>query len=333
MSSNLSNTVCLNMYTHLEQAIGRITECKHAGPGWSLYRAGESLNKTVARVMPDADWVIFYEFDKRKLLRARTLRIPSKKNRSYKTAVYLADIHWNPPMYVRQLNSQKWDAFLMVYTLFAYGIKDEGKMKISSKYYPHFLNAPIFHMAPCVNTRIFKPVNRPKRREVVALGAIGPKYYPIRTNIYRHLPILAEKNNWRIIVRERPPGKSLNRKISYLEKNHIVGKRYARTLALTKTFIFGTSVFKYPLLKFFEAMACQTCVLADTPLTATSLKLKPDWNFVDIDINNWQSKLKYYLTHDSERMLIAKRGYAMTMKNHTTDVRAKQLVKFLEDKK
>lgn len=113
-------------------------------------------------------------------------------------------------------------------------------------------------------------------------------------------------------------------------EGEIVGEEYARTLALSKTFPFGTSIFKYPLLKFFEAMACKTCVFADTPLTAEELHIIPDWNFVEVNEDNWEDKLEYYVSHDDERELIAQRGYDTVIKYHTTEVRARQVVDFLE---
>jgi len=52
---------------------------------------------------------------------------------------------------------------------------------------------------------------------------------------------------------------------------------------------------------------------------------------VEINVDNWEDKLTYYLENDGERRRIALEGYKMTMKHHTNDVRAAQLVKFLEE--
>jgi spore maturation protein CgeB len=110
-----------------------------------------------------------------------------------------------------------------------------------------------------------------------------------------------------------------------------VGKRYSEVLSGTKIFIFGSSVFKYPLSKYFEAMGSGSLVMADKPQSAEALHLKPEWNFVEINKENWKEKLDYYLTNDEEREKIAYRGYKTVMKHHTTSVRANQLISYLKE--
>ena len=70
--------------------------------------------------------------------------------------------------------------------------------------------------------------------------------------------------------------------------------------------------------------------MADMPLGAEEVHLVPDWNFVAITEKNWQKRLKYYLSHDEEREEIAQRGYETVMKYHTADIRARELVDWLE---
>ncbi|GAG39725.1 unnamed protein product, partial [marine sediment metagenome] len=165
------------------------------------------------------------------------------------------------------------------------------------------------------------------------LGSHHPRYYPIRDDIWKRLPLLSRQYGWRALIRGTPPGKSLvSRNIDeLLEKGYFVGKKYAKALSLSKTFIFDGGADKSPVKKYFEGMASGTCVLADTPVTAKELHFRPDWNFVEINKHNWSQRLRYYLDHDEEREQIAKRGYETVMKYHTNDVRARQLVDFLEN--
>jgi len=295
--------------------------------------------------MPKADWVILYDFEIEK--RNWKIEIPPKKRRRYKVATYVADLQRWPSQHVARLNTFGYDAVLMMYVKLASALtfKDRrrraglGLLPVDSEFYMKNLKIPYFHMAPCIDPNRFKPTDKPPKYDVTflaatglaCLAATGLACYPLRNDIWTELPQLARENGWRILRRESPIGRSLNRSIMLLtEKGAFVGEMYAETLARSKVFIFGTSVFKYPLLKFPESMACKSCVMADIPLTAEELHLVPDWNFVAITQEDWKDKLKYYLSHDEEREEIAQRGYETVMKYHTTDVRARELVDWLE---
>lgn len=326
---NRRNLVGVDAIHHFEQAIAKVAECKWAGKGHLLFRRGENMSQTVKRVLPNADWVI-----------SDSRSVSPTKRRNYKAAIWISDIHANwrwgvdTQGYIKHLNDENWDAILMCYTQIA---RSRGDFpNFHPKIYLQLLKAPIFNSAVSINPDIFKPINKPKIYDVAFLGATNPGYYPLRNQIFEELPKLAKKKGWNAIVRQKPPGAIFidgkpNLKIDLLlKKGYIVGSRYAKTLALSKAFIFGTSIYKYPLIKFPEAMACKTCVFADAPLTAKELHYVPNWNFVEINKGNWKQKLSYYIKHDGEREEIARRGYETVLKHHTNDIRARQLIKFLE---
>ena len=333
LTPNLEDRVCLNFFDYLEKDIGKLVNCAWAGFGHSNHVPNRSIDKTVKRVMPDADWVIFWEFEFR--WNGIIPKILPPEQRKYKTASYVGDLHvWQGtgknktnmqtiPRRVNWLNSVGFDALLMIYTKI--GITDT----------PLIFRPLVFHMAPCVSQTLFSPLKQKREYDVAFLGSHHAReLYPLRDLMWTGLPSIARRNHWKILMRRNPGGAALKRSIKEkLLKGEIVGKEYARVLALTKTFPFGTSVFRYPILKFFEAMACRTCVLADTPLTAEELHLIPDWNFVEINKDNWERKLEYYVSHDEEREEIAQRGYDTFIKYHTTEVRARQVVDFLEGHK
>lgn len=321
-----------NMY-YLEQAIGKIAECKWAGHGHELHVRGEDLNDTVRRVMPDADWVIIH--DKMHTKFKYAVRIPKK--RICKVAYSTSDLHNSPPLRLKEYNDGNWDAFLMqvTQTAIGYGPTGEGRplMETNPTYFLDNLNAPTFFMALSINPELFKPLGQPKEHDVTFLGAHHMKYYPLRAWFWQDLPILAEFYGWKLLIRGTPPGVSLvSRNIDeLLARGYIVGEKYAEVLALSKIFIFSGGRVRYPVKKYFEGMACGTCVFADTPLTAEELHFIPDWNFVEINNENWSDKILYYLEHDEEREKIARRGYETVMKYHTNSIRAQELIKFLEE--
>lgn len=332
MTRKRDDLVCLDYGHYFEQAVGKIANCAWAGRGWPDYHS-ERLNFTVKRVMPDADWVIYYDFEVRHDM--LNPRIPSRHNRKYNVATIVSDIHKEPRNHIVALKRGRWDALLMLYTQLGAKVEYENGIPIVMNVNPNLfldeLNAPIFRLTPSIDPTAFNMVNSKRDIDALFLGNVTSPYYPLRNAIYPNLMREGERNNWKTISKWSPPGKSFERKKKdYLTRGEIVGEKYADYLSRTKCFLFGTSVSKYPLLKFFEAMASGACVLADTPLLAEELHLKPGENFVNIDVYDWREKLKYYLNNDKERRRVALEGYKMTMKYHTNHVRALELIKFLE---
>jgi len=290
-----------------------------AGPGWPLHQSKESIAATVDRVMPDADWVI------------SPFRVETPKKRKFKIATILSDIHgdhklkFSPKKLVNYLNRGEWDSYFMTYTRI-------GGTMVPQNFYLKTLNAPIFHLAPCIDPKIFKPSDEYKQFDVTSLGAVESHVYPIRFDIAYKLPKLAEKHGWKILLGNRPPGKSYNRDITRLLKlGYIVGPKYVEALQKTKVFIFGTSIFLYPLIKFCEAMATGALAMSNPPLTMEELHYIPEWNFVPINRRNWDARLEYFITHSGEREEIAANGLDTVLKYHTLEIRAEQWKKFLEE--
>lgn len=205
---------------------------------------------------------------------------------------------------------------------------------ISKTYYIDNLKSRIFHLAPWISPIRFRPISGPEKFDVILLGSTHYLQYPIRHAVKKGLPKLAAQKGWKYLVRDRPPGVSSTRKISdYEHSEYYAGDRYAEIMGSSKSTTFDSSIYKYPLVRYWEAMACKCLVLADTPLTAEDIHLRPGHNFVEVSVNNWGEKLEYYLENDSERERVIDRGYETVMKYHTAEIRARQLVDFLEENK
>lgn len=324
-TSNRINMVCVNAITYFERAVGKIANCK-----WTREHKipdKESEHEKVLRVMPDADWVFHAGMG---------YVPPPPSERTYKIGLFTPDIHRSvslklkPAGLIKRWNDAKFDAYFMSYIKLAnqaFPIEP-----IDPDIYLKNLEAPIFHLAPSVSPEVFNPSGEPKQYDIVFLAHAHPTTHPFRYQIHEGLPRLAQKHNWKILIGGRPPGKTAKRVISkMLQEGYIVGPKYAEVLARSKAFIFGLGSFKYPCLKFMEGWASGTCTFSDPPLGYEELHFVPDWNFVDINPKNWEKKLVYYMKHDEEREEIAQNGYDTFLKHYTSDVRAKQFVKFLEE--
>jgi len=330
ITENFRDTVRQDALYYLEQEVGKNTNCRWAGIGWPQFKLNEPMDKTVKRIMPNADWVIYFDFGVR--FRNTPVNMLPKAERNYKVATYIVDLHRNPSKFMRRLNSSELDALLMTTIRLGSQRVNSRNSPIPPDYYINNLKIPFLHMPPCINPEIYKPIGGEKRFDVAFLGLPMMTHYPLRHMMWEELPALAEKEGWTTLIRNTPPGLALDKKISRLiQQGHLVGRKYAEALASSKIFLFGTSIYKYPLIKFYEGMACGACVVADVPLSAEELHLIPDWNFVAVNEDNWKEKLKYYVKHDAEREAIARRGYETVMKYHMVEVRAKQLVQFLEE--
>ncbi|GAG70983.1 unnamed protein product, partial [marine sediment metagenome] len=279
MTAKCSNSISWLGLHYFEQSIAKIVECKWAGHGHELHKHGENLNQTISRVMPEADWVIVNW----SMVRALKNDIIFPKKRAYKIAMITSDIHKGPKNTVKGWNAGKWDAFLMI----------ASKTKAAPEYYINNLNAPIFILGHTINPEFFKPLDQPKKYDVSLLGHLGG-FYILRRIMMKELPDLAKQNNWKLLMRGRPGG-SIS---GALKTGRIVGYKYAEAIALSKIFISCEIRTRGAVKKYFEGMACRTCVLANTPIMAEDFHFRPDWNFVEIGRDNWKEKLKYYLKHD-----------------------------------
>lgn len=114
----------------------------------------------------------------------------------------------------------------------------------------------------------------------------------------------------------------------------IVNEEYGKKLNRSK--IFFTCGSSNPtggiaVLKFFEAPACKTLLLAEPNKDIMDLGFIHGINYVACTADNLVEKADYYLANDAERMRITRNGYRFIHKYHTDEKRAKQLIKEIKD--
>ncbi|QOT08097.1 glycosyltransferase [Paenibacillus sp. JNUCC32] len=114
-------------------------------------------------------------------------------------------------------------------------------------------------------------------------------------------------------------------------KDLYVDIKYAKELNRSKMFFTCGSEFKIPVLKFFEALACNTLLLAEANQDIYELGFKDGVHFVACNKSNFLEKAMYYKENRDERRRISKKGYKFVQKYHTNNVRAKQFVQYIKD--
>lgn len=116
-------------------------------------------------------------------------------------------------------------------------------------------------------------------------------------------------------------------------KRIIAKEDYARELNRSKIFFTCGSrnaVGAPAVLKFFEAPACKTLLLAETNKDVEDLGFIDGENYVACTIDNFHKKTQHYLSHEEERMRITENGYRFIHTHHTNNRRAQQMVQAID---
>lgn len=174
-------------------------------------------------------------------------------------------------------------------------------------WFPHF-----------VHTGIYRDYGMEKDINLLMMGAVND-VYPLRQKI-----IKAYEGNPNLVYHKHPGYQNLSK---YKEDQYFVGRRYAREINRAKIVFTCPSVFHYPVIKYFEVLACNTLLLAPTFGELEALGFVPGYHFVPIDENNFKEKATYYLANKTERTKIAEQGYQFIRQNHSVSIRTNQLVK------
>jgi len=157
--------------------------------------------------------------------------------------------------------------------------------------------------------------------DVFLTGAFGSGSHPLRAEIVNKLNVTTDINKF------------------IKSGHHLSFTDYIKTINQSKIIPFGcvelpyhlkNNPVKFAIGKWTEGMSCGTMVMADKPKRAEDLHYIPDYNFVEVDTSNFMDKLKYYLRHMDELRQIAKHGLETIRKYHTVQVRATEVLKFME---
>ena len=168
---------------------------------------------------------------------------------------------------------------------------------------------------------VFKDYGEAREIDVLMMGILLKGLYPKRTAFYEQL-----KTYPGFVYHEHPGYGSLPAKTE-----HYVGNAYARELARAKIFVTCDSKEKLPLMKYFEALACRTLLVATASRELEDLGFIDGETYVATDEHTVVEKVKYYLAHQEERERIVNQGYQLILKRHSTAQRVDGLVEFLSE--
>jgi len=189
-------------------------------------------------------------------------------------------------------------------------LKTYPDFKHKMEWLPHF-----------IQPEVYKDYGMKKDIPMLMMGAVN-EVYPLRKKIREYYA-----DDKRFIHHPHPGYRNFSKTE---EKQLLIGTNYAKELNRAKLFFTSPSVYDYPVLKYFEALACKTLLLAPTFKELEDLGFIPDYHFIAINEENFEKKAAYYLNNEFERNKITEQGYRFVHQTHTLQIRAKQLVQRIE---
>lgn len=189
------------------------------------------------------------------------------------------------------------------------------------RYYPEFSDRMIWlpHHVPL---GIFKDYGHEKTIDWLMTGAMIPHIYPLRCQMYEGLK---RRSGFTHIAH---PG---YKNVVEDDPGIYTGEKYARLINQAKIFLTCDSVERFPVLKYYEAAACNTLLLAGGNKELNDLGFIDGETFISVNRDNFMEKADYYAGHEEERKRIAARGMEMVSRRHSTEQRAKELVETIKN--
>lgn len=163
-----------------------------------------------------------------------------------------------------------------------------------------------------VDSARFRRVKLPKAYDICLLGNLNPVVYPFRLKALEYL----SKKSYSVLLTPR------------------YGEEYVKAINQSRVFLTCSGFCKFPVMKYFEAMACGALLLADDPLDAEELGFKPDTNYLSLgaefEETRLQRTLDWAFTHVGDTETIGRAAAELVKQRHSNEVRAQELFRTLE---
>ncbi|MCF6409161.1 glycosyltransferase [Pseudalkalibacillus salsuginis] len=187
------------------------------------------------------------------------------------------------------------------------------------RWYPEFKQQMIWlpHHVP---GHIFTEYNLPKEINLLMLGSMIEHLYPLRVHLFN---TLSKRTDFLYV--QHPGYRNLPSNAKAM-----TGENYAKLLNRAKIFLTCDSIYKYPVLKYFESLACGTLLLASGSKELQDLGFIDGETFIEINDHDVLEKVNVNLKNESRRNRIVSKGKRLIQQKHTTEVRAKELIGHIE---
>ena len=287
----------INNYSYLERELSKITDL-------TVWRKSGDIKDILAQLPAKPDFILIND----DIGSCFPLNISGLSTINIPVGLVVNDVHQYVQFrenYINQ-NNIKYLFSVIKYKFF----------EVYPKFIDRFIRLPHY-----IEPNIFHDYGLKREVDMLMMGALLDGWYPLRQTIHEHY------KNHSNFVYQKHPGYYRFPDPSQL----LIGQNYARELNKAKLFFTCGSILNYPVLKYFEVLACKTLLLAPTFPELEELGFIPGKHFVSITKDDFADKAEYYLANEKERNTIIEQGHKFIKENHTVQIRAKQLVIRIEE--
>jgi len=168
---------------------------------------------------------------------------------------------------------------------------------------------------------VFKDYKSNKKWDCLMVGRIQPKIYPIRWKVHQQMSSSNITYN-----RVERPEENVSKQLRWP-----IHKEYAQMINCSKITFACMSIFKYPVMKYFEIPACNSALFADYNGELRDLGFKPNQSMVSLNsVDNISELVKNWLESPKELSNLSENGYELVHEKHTAKKRAEQFINYIE---
>lgn len=240
---------------------------------------------------------------------------------------YVIDLHWKPDMRRKYFKENKIDLI--------FSATKHPFLKVFPEYKSKFRWLPW-----SINPSIMKDWKMKKDIDSLLMGLVyvdkenvGKHTLPIKTPpkgryAFRDMVFEKMKDEAGFVFHPHPGHRTVKSELL------IVNEDYAKELNRAKIFYTcgsRNSTGGIAVLKFFEALACRTLLLAEPNKDIEDLGFIDGENFIACTVDDLVEKTNFYLNHPQECERITNNGYLLAHQKHTNDHRAKGFLKEVKE--
>ncbi|OIJ10399.1 glycosyl transferase family 1 [Anaerobacillus alkalilacustris] len=228
---------------------------------------------------------------------------------------FVIDTHWFPRRRKKYFNSSKLDLI--------FSVTKHPFLQKFPEYKSKFRWVPF-----SINPSIVKDWKLKKDIKFLLMGLVhykGVKHppkgrYPFREEVLKRMTSMDG------FVFHKHPGHRAKP-----SPNLLVKELFSKQINRSEIFFTCGGVFRYPVMKYFEALGCKSLLLAEPNPDILELGFKDGENFVACSKENFYEKALYYSENKSEREIITENGYNFVQENHTNQIRAKEMIAYIKE--
>ena len=224
-----------------------------------------------------------------------------------KKGVLIEDQHGDILEYSKRYMAERFDVFFTRYNNI---LKQHSWLKDQNiKWLPHGFDPDVF-----------KDYRNYKKWDCLMVGRIQPKIYPLRWKAHQQI-----SNSNIVYNKVERPEENVPKQM-----RRPVHREYAEMINCSKITFTCSSVFKYPVMKYFEIPACNSALFADYNREIGDLGFEPNRTMVDLTgFKDIRVLVKSWL--NSPKMLeeLSQNGYDLIHERHTAEKRAEQLIDYI----